>query len=182
MSRFNLQQKLTRTANLCRLAETWCTTESNVGFPSPWPKPASKCQTNEWTIETRKICFSVFGCNIFVGLCPNQTWILPSEEPAYNIPPSMSEVKDVILGCPLPLILMEATLVILSFNQTSIVPHFVAVNMKSLLAAICIMSNPVQNDPTIAFVVWENTCHILFPFFFKVLFNCKNLGKHKQIE
>lgn len=88
-----------------------------------------------------------------MGLCPNQTWILPSEEPAYNIPPSMSEVKDVILGCPLPLILMEATLVILSFNQTSIVPHFVAVNMKSLLAAICIMSNPVQNDPTIAFVV-----------------------------
>lgn len=44
----------------------------------------------------------------------------------------------------------------LSFNQMSMTPHFVAVNMKSLFMAMRWMSNPVENDPCIAFVVSEN--------------------------
>ncbi|KAJ6931541.1 hypothetical protein NC652_014900 [Populus alba x Populus x berolinensis] len=53
-----------------------------------------------------------------------------------RIAPSISDVKHVILAChPFPT-LMEATLVTLSFNQTSMIPLFVAVKMKSLLTAI----------------------------------------------
>lgn len=84
------------------------------------------------------------------------TWILPSEEPANSNPPSISAAKDVILACPPLAVLMEAILVNFSFNHTSIIPHLVAVKIKSLLMAMRWMSNPVVNDPNTALLGSEN--------------------------
>lgn len=64
--------------------------------------------------------------------------------------PSESDTKDVILVWAAA-ILMEATLLNLSLSHTSMVPHFVPVNMKSLFMAMRWMSSPVDSDPTTAF-------------------------------
>lgn len=88
------------------------------------------------------------------------TWILPSEEPAKSISPSLSDVKDVIFAFPPIPILTEAILVTLSFNHTSTVPNLVAVKMKSLFTVMQFISNPVVSDPTTALEEIENTCII----------------------
>lgn len=72
---------------------------------------------------------------------------------------SISDVNEVIFECPPPAILMEATFATLSFNQTSMVPHFVAVKTKSLLTAMRWISSPVENDPITVLVEREITFH-----------------------
>lgn len=67
--------------------------------------------------------------------------------------------------------LMEATLVNLSFNHTSILPLFVAPNMKSLFTANNWMSNPVDNDPITPLFDRENTYQISQQFGNEKLYN-----------
>jgi len=91
-----------------------------------------------------------------MGILKTSTWIFPSAEPEKSISPSESDTRDVTFELPPLPTLMEPTLASLSFNHTSITPHLVPVNTKSLVEAMQWISIPVVKDPVAVFVANEN--------------------------
>jgi len=90
------------------------------------------------------------------GILKINTWIFPSAEPEKSISPSESDARAAtFVLAPLPT-LMEPTRASLSFNHTSITPHLVPVNTKSLVEAMQWISIPVVKDPIAVFVANEN--------------------------